>query len=125
MTHVVRKKTSTSKLPSGTHSKSSSKRKRKNPVKRWWHNIPIIGRMFNGVKIGETQIPVQGGTVILQSENAKLLGELTKELASLLGNEKTTIAFAPTRGRQVSMNIVIPKGSENDEEAMMRRYFSQ
>lgn len=103
-------------------SKTGSKKvaTRKNPKKRWWHNIPIIGRTFAGVHIGESLIPVEGGTIVIQSENAPLVGKVHQQLSEILGKKDVSIKYAPKNGRAVSISIILPKGSEDDEDPRMQ-----
>jgi hypothetical protein len=92
-----------------------AKKMRQNPKKRWWHSWPVIGRVFKGVQIGESQIPVEDGTLIIQSENTPLVGEVISGLSSILANKKVKIMYAPTGGKPKSLNIELPKSEEGGE----------
>lgn len=83
-------------------------RKKRNPTVKWYEKIPgfrWISRTFKGVEISESQLPVEGGTLIIRSQNPETLGRTLSELGSLLTKKNVKIAFAPKGGRSVSLNI--------------------
>lgn len=105
--------------------KKTASKLRKNPKKSWWHKIPGFRRVFSGVDIGQSQIPVEGGTLIIESENAPAVGKIHQRLSEILGDKKVKISFAPHKGRQISLSIILPKDEDEDGDEMRRMQLAQ